>query len=68
MNIAKSIRVGCATRDLKPSDLAAKIEIANITMSKLIANKNPRSPSLKVAQKMAAALGLSVSEFIKLGE
>ena len=68
MNVAKSIRVGCATRDIKPSDLAAKIGIANITMSKLIANKNPRSPSNKVLQKMAEALGYSVSEFIKLGE
>lgn len=68
MNIEKSIRVGCATKSIKPSELAAMIGIANVTMSKLVAKKNPASPSAKVLQKMAEALGYSVSEFIKLGE
>ena len=68
MNIEKSIRVGCATKSIKPSELASMIGIANVTMSKLVAKKNTASLSAKVLQKMAESLGYSVSEFIKLGE
>lgn len=65
MNLKKSIQVGLAQKQMRQGDLARAI---GIRPSSLSASAQRNSCSIQVLEKIAATLGMTVSEFIALGE
>lgn len=66
MNVGKSIKFGLINKDMKSKELA---QIMGVTPSyvSMLANSK-KKPSLTTVIRLAKALGLTVSEFIYLGE
>lgn len=65
MNVGKSIKVALAMRGMKQIDLARQIEVSEVYMSRIA---NTQHAGMGTVTKLAAALGMPVSEFIALGE
>jgi len=65
MNIRKMIETGLAESGMTNAELADKMDIHQASISNMKKQKAIRPPTMKA---MADAFGLSVSEFIKLGE
>lgn len=65
MNASKSLKIALAQRELNQGQFAAICGISQPSMSGLVSRKNWNCESL---MKVSKALGLKVSEFIKLGE
>lgn len=66
MNLPKSIRVGMAMRGLTQGELSAITQIHQSNLSKMVNGK-----MLITSERLEAistALGMKVSEFVKLGE
>ena len=66
MNIGKSIKYGLVRRDMMSKDLAAELGVTPTYISLL--SKGTKKPSSKLLSSIAIAFGMSVSEFIALGE
>lgn len=66
MNIARSIRIGCARKGMNQKDLADAIDMTPATISLLVTGK--RKCNQNTLEAMSKACDLSVSEFIALGE
>ena len=65
MNVGKSIKVALAKREMNQQDLAEKMDVSKAYVSQL-AGKGHAGMGTVVL--LAAAFGMSVSDFIKLGE
>lgn len=66
MNIAKSIRVGLAIRDLTVSDIKECVDKSAQTVSYWMNNKS--NPTLSDLEKLAKLFEVKVSTFIEWGE
>ena len=66
MNLGKSIRIGCAIKEINKKELAQITGMAESTIS-LLAN-NHRFCSKSTLESLAKAFNMPVSEFIALGE
>lgn len=65
MNLKKSIQVALALKQMRQGDLAKAI---GMRASSLSASAQRNSCSLQVLERIAGALGMTVSEFVALGE
>ena len=65
MNAARSLRIALAMRGINQTQLAAMAGITQPSISGLAQRTNWNGESL---QKIATALNMKVSDFIKLGE
>lgn len=65
MNVARSINVALAKRDMSRTDLAALMGVTPQNIHNMINRDKTNTATLK---KVADAFGMPVSEFIKLGE
>jgi len=65
MNIGKSIKVALAVKGMKAKDLAATLGVTAPTVSSMCARETASGQMLIM---LADAFGMSVSDFIKLGE
>ena len=66
MNIGKSIEISLINKGMKKKELASELGVNNATISRWCTGDS-ECPMPKV-QKMSGLFGLSVSEFIALGE
>lgn len=66
MDIGKSIKIACIQNDIKQTELAEKLGISTVYMSRLATNKGSCKKS--VLEALASAFEMPVSEFIALGE
>lgn len=66
MNLAKSIRVAMAMRGLNQGQLAALTGIHQTNLSKMLNGKYGIND--ETLQKIADAVEMKVSDFVKLGE
>lgn len=66
MNLPKSIRVGMAMRGLTQGELSAITKIHQSNISKMINGK--MLITSERLEELATAMGMKVSEFVKLGE
>lgn len=66
MDISKSIRLALAHRNMKATELAAKMGVSNAYISQLA--NGDKMPSVQKLSSMAMLTGFSVSEFVALGE
>lgn len=65
MNIAKSLRIAIATKNIKKQDLADELGIHKQQISTWLRTNSMNNTNLAA---VASKLGYSVSEFIALGE
>lgn len=65
MNVARSINVALAKRDMSRTDLANLMGVTPQNIHNMINRDKTNTATLK---KVADAFGMPVSEFIKLGE
>ena len=65
INIKKSIKVGCAIREMNQTELA---ELCDVNQPHISYITRVNSCGLLMIDKMAKALGYTSSEFIALGE
>lgn len=66
VNIAKSIKIACAQREINQQELSKMTGVSEVTISGIINKKgNCRHSTLEA---FAQAFGMPVSEFIALGE
>lgn len=65
MNLKKSIQVALAQKQMRQGDLAKAI---GMRASSLSSSAQRNSCSLQVLEKISAELGMTVSEFVALGE
>lgn len=65
MNIGKSIRKALIDHDMRQNQLAEKMGVGVRWMSRMC---NSRTASMQTVEALAAQFGMSVSDFIKLGE
>lgn len=65
MNVGKSIKVGMAKRDMKPLELAEKMEVSRQYVSQMMASKQT---GIGTINKLADVFEMKVSEFLALGE
>jgi len=65
MNVGKSIKVALAKREMNQQDLAEKMDVSKPYVSQLAGREHAGMGTVVL---LAAAFGMSVSEFIKLGE
>lgn len=65
MNLKRSLNMALAMSDMNQNDLAAKIKVTTTWLSML---KNQTSCTTDTLEKLSSAFGMSVSEFVALGE
>lgn len=66
MNIGKSIKVGCALKDMNQQELSKQTGISTVTISHLVTGKIGCKQT--TMQAFADAFDMPVSEFVALGE
>lgn len=66
MNIAKSIKVGMAKKDVTQWELRAELSVSEVTVSRWANGKS--IPSTDKLEKLASVFNVKVSEFISWGE
>lgn len=65
MNVGKSLKVALAQKGMKQTELAAKLGVTNVWISRLA---NQESAGMGSVVKLANAMEMTVSDFLKLGE
>jgi plasmid maintenance system antidote protein VapI len=65
MNVGRSINIAMAKKDMRRPDLAKILGTTPQNIKNLIDRDNTSTETLR---KLAAIFGMSVSEFIRLGE
>lgn len=65
MNTGKAIKMALLIKDMNQKDLADKLGMTAPAMSQMCSRK---SASLNILKRVADALGMKVSELIRLGE
>lgn len=65
MNVGKSIKVALAKKEMNQQDLAEKMDVTKPYVSQLAGKAHAGMGTVVI---LAAAFGMSVSEFIALGE
>lgn len=65
MNVGKSLKVALAKRGMKQVELARKMEVGEVYVSRLA---NSEHAGMGTVTKLAAAVEMTVGEFISLGE
>ena len=65
MNVGKSLKIALVMRGIKQVELARKLCVGEVYISRLA---NSDHAGMGTVSKLAKAVGMSVSEFIKLGE
>lgn len=65
MNVGKSIKVALAQRGMTQKALAEQLGMSQSSMSQLAAQESCTGATLN---KLAAAFGIPVSEFVAIGE
>lgn len=65
MNVGKSLKVAMAMREIKQVDMAKILKVSSVYVSRLA---NSEHAGIGTVSKLAKALGMSISDFIALGE
>lgn len=65
MNVGKSIKVALAMREMKQVELARKMEVGEVYISRLA---NSDHAGMGTVTKLAKAVDMTVADFLKLGE
>lgn len=65
MNVGKSLKISLAMKGIKQSDLAAKVGMTTVWISRLA---NSEKAGMGSVEMLAKALDMKVSEFLALGE
>lgn len=65
MNVGKSLKVALAKREMKQVALAKKMGVGEVYISRLA---NSEHAGMGTVTKLAAAVEMTVSEFLALGE
>lgn len=65
MNVGKSLKVALAKKGMRQNEFAAQMNLSRQWIGKLA---NSEKAGMGSVEKLAEAFGMSVSEFIKLGE
>lgn len=65
MNVGKSLKIALVMRGIKQVELARKLGVGEVYISRLA---NSDHAGMGTVSKLAKAVDMSVSEFIKLGE
>jgi len=65
MNLKKSLKVSMAMREMSQDDLAEKMGIKRTGIAQMIMRNCVTTDTLV---RMSSAVGMKVSEFVKLGE
>lgn len=65
MNVGKSLKIALAMKGIKQSDLAAKVGMTTVWISRLA---NSEKAGMGSVEMLSKALDMKVSEFLALGE
>lgn len=65
MNVGKSLKIALAMKGIKQSDLASKVGMTTVWISRLA---NSEKAGMGSVEMLAKALDMKVSEFLALGE
>lgn len=65
MNVGKSIKKALIDRDMRQTQLADQMGVSTSWVNRIA---NSRTASMQTVEALAAQFGMSVSDFIKLGE
>jgi transcriptional regulator with XRE-family HTH domain len=65
VNVGKSLKIAMAMREIKQVEMARDMKVSQVYISRLA---NSQHAGIGTVSKLAKALGMSVSEFIALGE
>lgn len=65
MNVGKSLKVALAKKGLRQNEFAAKLKVSRQWIGKLA---NSEKAGMGSVETLASAFGMSVSDFLKLGE
>lgn len=65
VNVGKSLKIAMAMREIKQVEMAKDMKVSQVYISRLA---NSQHAGIGTVSKLAKILGMSVSEFIALGE